>query len=190
MPLIKLQAEGLNLADTFAFSGTVSGAGGGKVLQTVSTTKTDAIAVTINGNTASDITGLSVNITPSATSSKILVWYSVYGACNHPNRQATIPVRLLRGSTEICHANDANNRARLTAGQSTNGTDDGNVAVTVSGNFLDSPNSTSQQTYKMQFFNIADASKTYVCNSTNDDGDVNNFRPRGTSTITVMEISA
>ena len=29
MPLIKLQAEGLNLADTFAFSGTVSGAGGG-----------------------------------------------------------------------------------------------------------------------------------------------------------------
>ena len=28
MPLIKLQAEGLNLADTFAFSGTVSGAGG------------------------------------------------------------------------------------------------------------------------------------------------------------------
>ena len=31
MALVKLQAEGLNLADTFAFSGTVSGAGGGLV---------------------------------------------------------------------------------------------------------------------------------------------------------------
>ena len=33
MALTKLQAEGLNLADTFAFTGTVSGAGGGKILQ-------------------------------------------------------------------------------------------------------------------------------------------------------------
>ena len=28
MPLIKLQSEGLNLADNFAFTGTITGAGG------------------------------------------------------------------------------------------------------------------------------------------------------------------
>jgi len=162
----------------------------GKVLQTVSTTKTDSFATTVNANTAADITGLSVNITPSATSSKILVWYSVYGASNQANRQATIPIRLIRGSSQICHPDDANNRARITAGQSCNGADDGNVAVTVSGNFLDSPNSTSQQTYKIQVFNIANASKQYTVNRTNDDGDFDNYRPRGTSTITVMEIAS
>ena len=32
MPLIKLQSEGLNLADNFAFTGTITGAGGGKLL--------------------------------------------------------------------------------------------------------------------------------------------------------------
>jgi len=35
MAQIKLQADGLNLADTFAFTGTVTGAGGGKLLQVV-----------------------------------------------------------------------------------------------------------------------------------------------------------
>ena len=33
MPLVKTQAEGINLADTFAFTGTVSGAGGVSNLQ-------------------------------------------------------------------------------------------------------------------------------------------------------------
>ena len=33
MALSKIQSESINLADTFAFTGTVSGAGGGKVLQ-------------------------------------------------------------------------------------------------------------------------------------------------------------
>ena len=43
---------------------------GGKVLQVVSTTKTD----TFTGNgTAIDVTGLSVTITPSSTSNKILL---------------------------------------------------------------------------------------------------------------------
>ena len=31
MAFTKLQAEGINLADTFAFTGTVSGVGGGKM---------------------------------------------------------------------------------------------------------------------------------------------------------------
>tara|TARA_B100000900_G_C20493164_1_gene680437 strand:+ start:33 stop:653 length:621 start_codon:yes stop_codon:yes gene_type:complete len=44
MPLVKTQAEGINLADTFAFSGTVSGAGGSRTL---------IRKVTISSNTAS-----------------------------------------------------------------------------------------------------------------------------------------
>ena len=58
MPLTKLQAEGLNLADTFAFSGTVSGAGGGKVLAIYQDTKTDKF--TSNSSSLVDITGFEI----------------------------------------------------------------------------------------------------------------------------------
>ena len=50
MPLIKLQSEGLNLADNFAFTGTITGAGGGKLLQLVQSTFTTKFQQTINGS--------------------------------------------------------------------------------------------------------------------------------------------
>ena len=70
MSLSKIQSESINLADNFAFTGTVSGAGGGKIGQVVST-NTDATSFSTTSTTLVDITGLSVAITPSATSSKI-----------------------------------------------------------------------------------------------------------------------
>ena len=76
MPLIKLQSEGLNLADNFAFTGTVSGAGGGKILQVQNTTS--STQRTTQSNSFVD-SGLAVSITPSATTSKILILFSSYG---------------------------------------------------------------------------------------------------------------
>ena len=35
MPLSKIQSESMNLADNYTFTGTVEGAGGGKLLQTI-----------------------------------------------------------------------------------------------------------------------------------------------------------
>jgi len=162
----------------------------GKVLQVQTTTKTDTFSASIASNDDSAVTGLTVNITPSASNSKVLVFYSVMGASSTGNRQATIPIRLYRGSSAAPLGDSASNRGRVTALQSTNGTDDGNVAVTVSGNYLDSPSSTSQVTYSIRIFNISSSSTAYSVNRTDGDGDYNNFRPRGTSTITVMEVSA
>ncbi len=75
MAQIKLQSEGLNLADTFAFSGTVTGAGGGKVLQVINSE--NGYRVLISTTTLTDMDSGSgvtweVAITPSATSSKVL----------------------------------------------------------------------------------------------------------------------
>jgi len=165
-------------------------AGGGKIGQVVSTTKTDTFNASIASNDDSAVTGLTVNITPSASNSKVLVFYSVMGASHTANRQATIPIRLYRGSSAAPLGDSAGNRGRVTALQSTNAVDDGNVAVTVSGNYLDSPSSTSQVTYSIRIFNISNSSTPYSVNRTDGDGDVNNFRPRGTSTITVMEVLA
>ena len=60
-------------------SGTLSFANGGKILQVVSTTKTDTFSTSTLA-TEEDITGMSATITPSASTSKILITASLnYG---------------------------------------------------------------------------------------------------------------
>jgi len=83
MALIKTRSRGINLADTFAFSGTVSGAGAsGKLGQ----------LITMNTSTQTQITGASytdttitASITPSATDSKILIYITDSCAFTHTN---------------------------------------------------------------------------------------------------------
>ena len=99
MTLIKTRARGINLADTFAFTGTVSGAGGGKILQVVGNT----ITSNQTGNTSSEvmISNYVANITPSATSSKILILFT--GLCeiadsNSAGQNAVFKLRVNTGS--------------------------------------------------------------------------------------------
>ena len=165
MPLIKLQSEGLNLADNFAFTGTVSGAGGGKINQVISTVKTDTF--TTNSGTYTDVTGLSVSITPSATNSKILCfWTGAYGKDTTDN----FNFQLVRGSTSLLEN-------KLDPGTNNNQTN------TFSIQFLDSPSSTSALTYKIQIKN--DGGNYVNINRIN-----NNTTDRADSVITVMEVLA
>ena len=75
MALIKVQSEGINLADDFTFSGTVSGAGGGKVLQVVTTSTTTSYTTTSSSYVAA--TGMEVSITPSSATSKVLIFVNM-----------------------------------------------------------------------------------------------------------------
>mgnify|MGYP003109600409 CR=1 FL=1 len=165
MPLIKLQSEGLNLADNFAFTGTVSGAGGGKINQVISTVKTDTF--TTNSGTYTDVTGLSVSITPSATNSKILCFCTgAYGKDTTDN----FNFQLVRGSTSLLEN-------KLDPGTNNNQTN------TFSIQFLDSPSSTSALTYKIQIKN--DGGNYVNINRIN-----NNTTDRADSVITVLEVLA
>ena len=80
--------------------------GGGKVLQVVQDTKLDRSEISVSSaGTFVDISGLSVAITPSATSSKIIILVSqagdfVNGDNNGTNRVSYMA--LFRGSSEIC----------------------------------------------------------------------------------------
>ena len=74
MPFTLLKPDGIDLSQTFAFTGSVSGAGGGKVLQVV---QAEYGTQTSNNTSAYQSSGLTANITPSATSSKILVQYTI-----------------------------------------------------------------------------------------------------------------
>jgi hypothetical protein len=118
-----------------------------------------------------DITGLSVDITPSSSSSKILVLVSISGASSGN----VAYYKILRGATNITPGTDSG-----WVEYNTNSTSDG-VATT---NYvvLDSPATTSATTYKVQ---VAINSGTFRLNRR-----VTDATYRGTSSITAVEIKA
>lgn len=178
----------LDLAGNYAFTGTVSGAGGGKVLQVVSTTKTDTTSVvSTSTNTFADITGMSVSITPSATSSKILVMFT---ANVGQSTSSTVHVRLVRDSTAIYVGDDDSasrlqDSAVLRSASAPYSLEVGNL----NGIHLDSPSTTSAVTYKLQAVLGASYSGTFYLNRSGADSNAD-FAGRTASSITVMEIQA
>lgn len=158
--------------------------GGGKVLQVVSTTKTDTFT-TNNVDTWTDITGMSVAITPSSASSKVLVFYDLFFT---PDPSANWPLmRLMRDSTAIKIGDASGSLIRSTAGHAV-----GNNYSPIpnsAGSFLDTPSTTSSTTYKLQIQKTGGTTSDSVyVNRTMADNDPN--RGRYASTITVMEIGA
>ena len=75
---------------------------GGKVLQVVSTAKTNGFSTTSSSLT--DITGLSVAITPSNSSNKIFITAYINGLVDASSQAYGGRYQLVRGSTEIAKA--------------------------------------------------------------------------------------
>ena len=168
-------------------SGTATNFGGGKLLQTVQTVKTDHYSVT---NTAvSDVTGMSVTITPSSSSSKILILCELQWGDDGNGYSG---FKLIRGSTNIGQStaldseNAANTQDTAFCAMSTQAQDTYKVNNT-SFNFLDSPSTTSATTYKLQI--VTWTSTTFHLNRPNSIGNAR-YTMSGTSTITAMEIGA
>ncbi len=139
--------------------------GGGKIGQVLQTVKTDVFQTSSSSFT--DVTGLSVSITPSATSSKILcICTGIYGKTTSDNFHN----QLVRGSTSL-------SAYILDSGTNTNQTEVFSVQ------FLDSPSSTSSLTYKLQIKNDGTSPVNINRNGSNS-------TDRGDSTITVIEVLA
>jgi hypothetical protein len=114
--------------------------GRGKIRQVLSTTKTDTFSTT--STSMVDITGMTLTITPSATTSKILVSTQLYfGASGGID----ITAQLLRGATVIGSGAGGTNNGSFVAQVPSN-----TLLVTASNSFLDSPSTTSATTYKIQ----------------------------------------
>lgn len=161
---------------TLAYSDYTSGS----VIQVASTTKTDTTSATSASYV--DITGMSVSITPTSTSSKVMVLVSIQGAATS---NGSMYVRLMRDSTAISIGDAAGSRTRASFGSDTNATTD--YAYSGSINFLDSPATTSSVTYKLQW-NSGDTGGTVYLNRGSGDAD-NLYYGRYASSITVMEIA-
>ena len=154
----------------------------GTVLQVVSTTKTDTFTTT--SSSFVDLTGVSVSITPTSASSKIMIIATLMAGADASS--TTFMSRLVRNSTSIALGDSASNRTQVTFG-----TDDmitANTNLSIALTFLDSPSTTSATTYKVQVAQTRTAGGTLTVNRDGQDSDDVQV-PRGSSTITVMEIA-
>ena len=140
--------------------------GFGKIAQVISATKSDVTSST--STSYADITGLSVNITPSSSSSKILITYGLNVSNVETDRNDF--VRLMRDSTALMDAAHYFRQQNNT------------VMPNLSSNYLDSPSSTSALSYHLEW--KAESGTIYL-NRRGGEATV-----RGASTITVMEVLA
>ena len=162
--------QAINLATNV--TGTLATANGGsKVGQVIQATTSSAVNV---ASTSFTDTGLTVNITPTATSSKILVEVNQNIVTDIDTTAANSKIKLLRDSTTAIEF--ANNIARTEAGGASS-VKFGNLTTF---SHLDSPSTTSQITYKTQG----------AISSTSSNGTARFQNSSVTSIITVMEILA
>jgi len=138
------------------------GGGGGKVLQVVQATYATQVSTTSSSYVTS---GLTVSITPSASTSKILVFYTMSNLTSRSGTYSDYQLALYRNSTSVCDFGNSNFG------------DVGSFVYNMNfdaGSYLDSPATTSSTSYTMY-------GKRTVGTLTMN---------QGTSTIIAMEIGA
>jgi hypothetical protein len=160
----------------------------GKILQVVSTTKTDTFSASLAEGADADVTGLSLTITPSSATSKIMLFANVVGGYTDGARFGW---RFVRDSTDIAVGTTGGGSRTAVTSLAQGDTTSTNSFTEAGGSFLDSPATTSAITYKIQAVHVANASGThtiYVNRSATWSTVVRIGAP--VSTITAMEVSA
>ena len=143
------------------------------VVQVKSTLKTDSFSTT--STTFVDVTGVSVSITPTSASNKVLVMVSGVNGSNGVDNFT--PINLVRDSTAIAQSTgNANFAATLNLINQSTG-----ITLPFSIIFLDSPATTSATTYKIQMRSNNNPLAYIGRQATSDN--------RSVTTITVMEVT-
>ena len=153
----------------------------GHVIQVVQTVFTGQATYSNNGST-SDIAGMTVTITPKSASNKVMITCQLSYSTNSDGCGNLII--LLRGSTII---------GGQTNGTSVNGwfgiinnngqSNSGGILYNAGGEFLDSPNTTSATTYKLQHHGVG-GTTPFIINKQSGTTAL-----AGISTLTAMEIA-
>ena len=158
-----------NLTGTLpAISGAnLTGVGGGKINQVLSVEKAPATNST-TGDTFVTPSGASINITPSATNSKILIMVHGGGTVV-PNNATVLYTTIYRDSTNLGNSTKGFQR------QYNNSRTDQPISMQV----LDTPNTTSQITYAVYYRSESSGQTVYLQDSAS-----------GVMTLVAMEILA
>jgi hypothetical protein len=159
----------------------LTGVSAGKVLQVVSTLKQNTFSGTADLGSFEDITGLNASITPTSTSSKILVMVTAYLAPSSSNY--TVGTRLKRfiSGDAFTYLGDTRGGSTRMSGFGNSGSGSAEFMGFV---FLDSPATTSTTTYTVQ--GGSESGSNYVVGGSSDNGAA--YHGSVPSTITLMEI--
>ena len=155
----------------------------GSVIQVVSTTTTDTSSLaSVN---FLEFSALSTSITPKFSSSKIFVTLNIcIGNANDDNYNQ---FKVKRDSTEIGIGTSVSSASTVTFANNGPYTHAQYEMHSSSYSILDSPNTTSQITYKLFARAMATTTRTMYFNRASDVTDAN--RSSTTSTMTLMEIA-
>jgi hypothetical protein len=146
--------------------------GGGKVLQVVSTTYS---TITTIASTSMTDTGITLSITPTLATSKILVLMSVHSQIQRDSSNAGGSAQLMRGASAILSYTGSDIGWQFnSSGNGTNTYDKGNFSIV----YLDEPATTSSTTYKLQGRSEVTSNSARIIFQANS----------SPSTITLMEI--
>jgi len=173
MAFTLLKPTGIDLSQTFAFTGTVTGAGGGKLLQLVngknvggnqSTTSTSYVA-----------TGFTLTMTPTAASSKIRIEYTFPANTSNANTSCKLRVYRSINGASFAHFDDDFTFNAVYFHASAN-----SVSGLPSFQVVDTPSYSVGQTvaYKI-YFASSDGGQVHIHNETGNK-----------SNLTLMEIGA
>jgi len=164
----------------------------GSVIQTVFASDATLYALSISNATSDHAGSIAYSITPSSSSNKVMIHFTI-PQVKHA-QHAGLRVRLYRdiGGAGYSHVTalsgtaSSNKQAALFGNYDTNG--DGNrSATTITGTIVDSPNTTSQVSYKF-YFGAGDGATTVYVNRTQNDTDLS-YTHRTRTHVTLMAVT-
>ena len=181
---ITLSAGTVNIPSGNVLSGADVGSltAPGVFINAVSASKTDSQANATN-DSFTDIVGLSVTITPKSTSSKILLLCNI--SLSSGDDATGRAFKVLRGSTPVGVGSEGSRTPVSFFGSPMSG--DTNMAGTTSWHYLDSPNTTSAITYKVQMTGFNASVTTYI--NTNISRGGQGYDDIASSNFTAIEIA-
>ena len=159
----------------------------GAIIQVAQAIKTDTQTHTTTGQFL-EVSGMTVSITPSSSSNKILVQGKVaIGGSSETDRSGFRLVRMVSGVSDVYPfvGDAASNRRRLTSGPTGGYNQFVNTVIETPFFFLDSPSTTNAVSYKIEAYHAA--GNLFINRSSEDQNNSNNGR--GTSIIVAMEVA-
>jgi len=158
-----------------------SGGSLGKILQVGQDVKTDIATVNVSAGGASSAL-VSVNITPSSSSNKILLIGDLSGQLNDTG----LFLKFFRGSTQVGQGDARGNRQRVSTHLLT---DQSFLMSSCSCTFLDSPSTTSQVTYSLRAGHTSPNTENIFINFPGANDPNQTQICTGITTILCMEVS-
>ena len=161
--------------------------GTGKLLQMPFTQYTSTTTVSISSNTDTVISVLTVNITPSSTSSIIKLDAHIFHEWSNSNAPTESAWFFYRDTTKLAAPQAGGRRSGISVSTLSNSGDSGSTPEIAYYSYFDAPNTINQITYKIGVNNYY--ANNVVINRTINDTNQNQAE-RGISFISATEIGA